>query len=83
MNIEDYRAIRIKDCEDNNVDYGIIMLNNKHSVKDFQQAINKVKNRYFDEGNLEWQINDILMEKELAELEWFEIPSDIYDYVEA
>lgn len=82
MNIEDYRAIRIKDCEDNNVDYGIIMLNNKHSVKDFQQAINKVKNRYFDEGNLEWQINDILMEKELAELEWFEIPSDIYDYVE-
>lgn len=82
MNIEDYRAIRIKDCEDNNVDYGIIMLNNKHSVKDFQQAINKVKNRYYDEGNLEWQINDILMEKELAELEWFEIPSDIYDYVE-
>jgi hypothetical protein len=82
MNIEDYRAIRIKDCEDNNVDYGIIMLNNKHSVKDFQQAINKVKNRYYDEGNLEWQINDILMEKELEELEWFEIPSDIYDYVE-
>ena len=82
MNIEDYRAIRIKDCEDNNVDYGIIMLNNKHSVKDFQQAINKVKNRYFDEGNLEWQINDILMEKELAKLEWFEIPSDIYGYVE-
>lgn len=82
MNIEDYRAVRIKDCEDNNVDYGIIMLNNKHSVKDFQQAINKIKNRYYDEGNLEWQINDILMEKELAELEWFEIPSDIYDYVE-
>lgn len=82
MNIEDYRAIRIKDCEDNNVDYGIIMLHNKHNVKDFQQAINKVKNRYYDEGNLEWQINDILMEKELAELEWFEIPSDIYDYVE-
>ena len=82
MNIEDYRAIRIKDCEDNNVDYGIIMLNNKHSVKDFQQAINKVKNRYFDEGNLEWQINDILMEKELAEFDWFELPSDCYDYVE-
>ena len=82
MNIEDYRAIRIKDCEDNNVDYGIIMLNNKHSVKDFQQAINKVKNRYYDEGNLEWQINDILMEKELAKFDWFELPSDCYDYVE-
>ena len=82
MNIEDYRAVRISDCVNSNISYGIIMLHNKHSVKDFQQAINKVKNRYFDEGNLEWQINDILMEKELAELEWFEIPSDIYDYVE-
>ena len=82
MKLEDYRAIRIKDCEDNNVNYGIIMLNNKHSVKDFQQAINKVKNRYYDEGNLEWQINDILMEEELSQLEWFEIPSDVYDYVE-
>ena len=24
MNIEDYRAVRINDCEDNNVSYGII-----------------------------------------------------------
>ena len=82
MNIEDYRAIRIKDCGDCNVNYGIIMLNNKHTIKEFQEVIYNIKNRYFDEGNLDWQINDILMEKELAELEWFEIPSDIYDYVE-
>ena len=82
MNIEDYRAIRIKDCEDNNIDYGIIMLNNKHSVKDFQQAINKVKNRYFDEGNLDWQVDDILADKELEQFDWFELPSDCCDYVE-
>ena len=82
MNIEDYRAIRIKDCEDNNVDYGIIMLHNKHSVKDFQQAINKVKSRYYDEGNLDWQVDDILADKELEQFDWFELPSDCYDYVE-
>ena len=35
MNIEDYRAIRIKDCGDCNVNYGIIMLNNKHTIKEF------------------------------------------------
>ena len=40
MNIEDYRAVRINDCEDNNVSYGIIMLNNKHTIKELQQAIN-------------------------------------------
>ena len=54
MNIDNYRAVKINDCGDCNINYGIIMLNNKHSVKDFQQAINKVKNRYYDEGNLEW-----------------------------
>ena len=82
MNIDNYRAVKINDCGDCNVNYGIIMLNNKHTIKEFQEVIYNIKNRYFDEGNLEWQINDILMEKELAELEWFEIPSDIYDYVE-
>ena len=82
MNIEDYRVIRIKDCEDNNVDYGIIMLNNKHSVKDFQQAINKIKNRYYNEGNLDWQVDDILADEELEQFDWFDVPSDCYDYVE-
>ena len=43
MNIEDYRAVRIKDCVDNNVDYGVIMLHNKHSVKDLQDEINRIK----------------------------------------
>lgn len=39
MNIEDYRAVRINDCEDKNVSYGVIMLNNKHTIKEFQKAI--------------------------------------------
>ena len=41
-----------------------------------------IKNRYFDEGNLDWQVDDILADKELEQFDWFEIPSDIYDYVE-
>ena len=48
MNIEDYRAVRIKDCEDCNVNYGIIMLNNKHTIKEFQAVINNIKNKYFN-----------------------------------
>ena len=82
MNIDNYRAVKINDCGDCNINYGIIMLNNKHSVKDFQQAINKVKNRYFDEGNLDWQVDDILADKELEQFDWFELPSDCDDYVE-
>lgn len=54
MNIEDYRAVKINDCGDCNVSYGIIMLNNKHTIKEFQSVINNIKNKYFNEGNLDW-----------------------------
>lgn len=82
MNIEDYRAVKINDCGDCNVNYGIIMLNNKHTIKEFQAVINNIKNKYFYEGNLDWQVNDILADEELEQFDWFEIPSDCYDYVE-
>lgn len=82
MNIEDYRAVKINDCEDCNVNYGIIMLNNKHTIKEFQAVINNIKNKYFNEGNLDWQVEDILADEELEQFDWFEIPCDYYDYVE-
>ena len=82
MNIDNYRAVKINDCENCNVSYSIIMLNNKHTIKEFQQAINEVKNKYFDEGNLDWQVDDILADKELEQFDWFELPSDCDDYVE-
>lgn len=82
MNIEDYRAVKINDCGDCNVNYGIIMLNNKHTIKEFQAVINNIKNKYFNEGNLYWQVDDILADKELEQFDWFELPSDCYDYVE-
>ena len=82
MNIEDYRAIRIKDCGDCNVNYGIIMLNNKHTIKEFQEVIYNIKIRYFNEGDLDWQVDDILADKELEQFDWFKLPSDCYDYIE-
>lgn len=82
MNMEDYRAVKINDCENCNVSYGIIMLNNKHTIKEFQEVINNIKNKYFNEGNLDWQVDDILAGEELEQFDWFEIPSDCYDYVE-
>ena len=82
MNIEDYRAVRISDCVNSNISYGIIMLNDKHTIKEFQVVINNIKNKYFNEGNLDWQVEDILADEELEQFDWFEIPSDCYDYVE-
>ena len=81
MNIEDYRAVRISDCVNCNINYGIIMLNNKHTIKEFQEVIYNIKIRYFNEGDLDWQVDDILADKELEQFDWFELPSDCYDYV--
>lgn len=82
MNIEDYRAVRISDCVNSNVSYGIIMLNNKYTIKEFQEVIYNIKIRYFNEGNLDWQVDDILADKELEQFDWFKLPSDCYDYIE-
>lgn len=82
MNIEDYRAVRISDCVNCNINYGIIMLNNKHTIKEFQEVIYNIKIRYFNEGDLDWQVDDILADKELEQFDWFKLPSDCYDYIE-
>ena len=82
MNIEDYRAVRISDCVNSNISYGIIMLNNKHTIKEFQEVIYNIKIRYFNEGDLDWQVDDILADKELEQFDWFKLPSDCYDYIE-
>ena len=82
MNIDNYRAVKINDCGDCNINYGIIMLNNKHTIKEFQAVINNIKNKYFNEGNLDWQVDDILADEELEQFDWFELPSDCDDYVE-
>lgn len=82
MNIEDYRAVRINDCGNEDINYGIIMLNNKHTINEFQQTINEIKNKYFDEGKLDWQIDDILTDERLNKFDWFEIPTEIDDYIE-
>ena len=75
MNVDNYRAVKINNCGDCNINYGIIMLNNKHTIKEFQEVIYNIKNRYFDEGNLDWQVDDILADKELEQC-------DCDDYVE-
>ena len=82
MNIEDYRAIRIKDCEDNNVDYGVIMLHNKHSVKDLQDEINRIKREKYEEIMEYGNDLEVIKENISSEFNWFELDTDIYDYVE-
>lgn len=76
MEIRNYRAVQINDSENNNVNYRIIMLNNKNTIKEFQQSINDIKNEYIKNGNFDWTIEDILSDKRLEKFDWFEIYND-------
>lgn len=76
MEIRNYRAVQINDSENNNVNYRTIMLNNKNTIKEFQQSINDIKNEYIKNGNFDWMIEDILSDKRLEKFDWFEIYND-------
>lgn len=51
INLDNYNVIYKKDCYSSNVIYGIILLNKKHTVKEFQEEINKAKKKAQDEIN--------------------------------
>ena len=79
MNIENYRAIRLCDNDDEN-QYGLIMLSYKHTINEFQQEVNNIKEKYY-KNNIAWDISDILTDNELDKFNWFELPDDSDDYV--
>lgn len=76
MNIENYRAVQINDCDNYEINYRTIMLNNKHTIQEFQQAINNIKIKYIKDGKLDWMIEDVFNEEELGKFDWFEVYSD-------
>lgn len=54
-----YRVVEVRDCIDNDILYFTILLNNKHTIKEFQNEINRIKREKADEiytyGN-DWEI---------------------------
>ena len=71
-----YRAVAIMDASESNVFYTTIMLNKKHSVKDFQKAMNEAYERNKEEivefGN---DLN-VVLENIDPSFDWYEIETD-------
>ena len=68
--MDDYRAIEIRDCVENENIYGIIMLNYKHKSSDFQNAIYEIKKKYIDKDLF---VEDILEDELLDKFDWYEL----------
>lgn len=73
MNLKEYRAIALRDFQNNNIIYSIILLNNKHNVKEFQDEIDKIVEEKYEEINLygdDWEIVKKYINKKF---DWIEL----------
>lgn len=81
INIEDYKIIEKKDCNTGE-NYGLIFLNKKHTIEEFQNAIYKAKTKCYDliqENGDDW----FYIQQEIGnKFDYFEIDLVYNDYVE-
>ena len=79
MNIDlnKYKLCFLKDCNDGQI-YDLIALNRKHKTKDFQDAINKAKEKHekdIDECGNDWY----WIEQELNDFDYYIVIENIYN----
>lgn len=73
MNLKDYKTIALKDFQNDNIIYSIILLNKKHTTKEFQDEIDKIVEEKYEEINLygdDWQIVKKYINKKF---DWIEL----------
>ena len=79
---ENYRLVALVDSWDNDKILGVIYLNNKHSLEDFQDAIYKAKEKREDdiyEYGKDWEF----ISEELDDFDYIETNAELNgDYVE-
>lgn len=83
MNLDDYQALLMKDCNDSSVIYGFILLNKKHTIEEFQKEIYRAKKEAYEEiqefGD-DWYYITAHMNKDF---DYIELNIDEYnDYIE-
>lgn len=73
-----YRQVELRDCYNNEV-YIYIMLNYKHSVKEFQDEINRIKLEKQEEINKYGDDWSIISENISDKFDWFELDIETDD----
>ena len=71
LDLDKYTIYRLYDSYDMEL-IGLVALNNKHSIEDFQNAINKAKQKYIDEI-IEFGDDWSYIEKELDNFDYYTI----------
>ena len=71
---------RLVECSDYDMQYGILTVENV-SVKEVQDKIYEIKNKFYDEGFEDWTIDDVF-EEFPEEWEWDYVSTNDTDVIE-
>lgn len=73
LDLNNYTIYTLRDCNENENIYGVIMLHNSHTADDFQKEINRIKEEFEDEIHQygdDWQI----ISREISDdFDWLEL----------
>jgi len=79
--MENYRAVLLRDCSERDCVYKVIMLNNKHSIDDFQAEINRVTKKPLKEIDVCGDYVESVFKNIDEEFDWFEAKFEYEDYL--
>lgn len=70
MNINKYNIYNLVECTSDYEIYGTILLNKKHTIEDFQQAIYDVKNDFYENGVFAWTIQMVFADERFNKFDY-------------
>lgn len=82
MDLDNYRAILVRDIGDYDTIYEVILLNYKHTVEEFQNEINRIRNEHKEEIQLygnDWEIIKANLDNKF---DWVELNSNLIDFIQ-
>ena len=79
MNLEDYRAVLLTDSGDYDEIYEVILLSYEHTVDEFQAEINRIKEEYKEEIQLNGDDWNIIKANISDKFDWQELNSNLTD----
>lgn len=73
VDLDNYVAYTLKDCNNYESNLGAILLNKKHKVEEFQEEINRVKEKFEDEISQYGDDWSIITENIDEKFDWLEL----------
>lgn len=75
VDLSNYEVFTLRDVQDTEMIYNIILLNKKHSAQEFQKAINNGKEKHAEEIGL-WGCDWEYIKEELGDFDFIELSYD-------